>query len=1830
MRRPLIRGAGGGGGGSQRAPVEAPDSLHSVARAKLMDLLSEGEVFGPTDPANPLSCVFYNETPVANDDGSLNFRDVQVDWRHGTQDQSYIKGFAAVENEVAIGVELTDTAPWTRAITDLELSAIRVTLRVGALKVQDLTSGDVKGCRIEYAIDLAIDGGAFTEMLTAALDGKTNSLYERSHRVDLPDAATGWTLRLRRITPNSSAANIADETFVGSYTEIVDGKFRYPNSAVVAHQVDAEQFSSVPTRAYDWKGRIIQVPSNYDPETRVYTGIWDGTFTSAWSDNPAWVFYDLVLNDRYGLGHLVSAAQIDKWGLYEIGQYCDELVPNGNGGTEPRMTCNVYLQTRADAYRVLTDLASCFRGMAYWGAGQIMAVQDAPSDPVYPYAPGNVIDGRFSYAGTGRRARHTVAMVAWNDLNDFGRQKIEPVHDEEAIALYGVNQTDVVAFGCTSRGQAIRAGRHILATERYENDTVNFSVGLDGTIARPGQVIQVADPLRAGRRLGGRVSAATATTVNVDQMPDPAPAAGDTLVVVLPSGVAQTRVVDSVAADTITVTVAFDAVPVAHSIWAVESESLRLQQFRVLDVREGDGLTHVITALKHEPDKYDYIDTEDPVEPLATWPSLAVQGGVTDLTVSAVERAGGVHVSPFVVVEWTAPAGAVRYEVQWRRSDGEWSPPERTRATRHEIEGAFAGSYRAKVVAFNSAGIASTPQVSAALVVADQTLKPTAITNLEGDAGQALEQLADIASDDILTQGEKPAVILQRDVLVAEQAGLDAQATAFGITTEKTAYDNAVSALTTYLATLTTPVLWSNLAGDTTIVGTTFRGKFADVYTTKQALIDAIVAKGKTNHDGTRAKLDLGMDNDGKVVHGLNDMDRFVDGTLFRRPGAGYVDGSGRVVTVWDDETGVPRTGGYVGGAASRARAGLDSAGDVARDVPIAKLATLNLGGTNLLTKAQGAGTGVPVTNYAGWLSGWGYVLTGAGGIVVGQTVLRAWPKGEDFTVSFAAYTAAGSETLHVDLFPDTLPEAQFTVDTDYTKRYAFTINSSHADMDSAALRFFADPASDISVTDIKVEHGNKATRWSPAPLDVEVLRRAGFAGELDADKTSVHTAADTALVAGSTASTVRDGANKANTGLDAVGKLVSGYNEIDRMADSATFRKVGAGYADSSGRIYKLLHTTLGPIDGSLIIDNASAGKGASDDLTATPEFDRTNKRVTGFQGEGALARKGSVDFATADVTNKASTALADTADLARGGDNITRFGGRVLSNIDADATWAKVGTGYADAFGRVNALWDGAILRDGASIGTAVSRATSGLASNGDVARDVPSALVKYPSGQTIDALKPAEAGATSGREKAANGSFAANTVGATLDVRVPAGGMVADNWLSVASMFGGAFVSTTYGVNGTNALVLAVAGNIPAATALFDQVNSVERFRSSAGKKYRLAIDGRQDYAIAIPSGVDVTIVIEARCYTAAGVENGPAAQIILGPREAGMGGTYAARVATGTAPANTATIGISAYIYVNNTTGVEQVVGGCAQQGFDNVSLVEIADLDNEVADGSAFARIAASELSAGVHKLQIAGSGNRLGNAFNQPLSQVLGYGAVRSATALTASSTGTVAVNAHDVTAGGAEATYNANATAVTGLTQGVTYSIYTRDNGAGGSPSWTYTTSSAVANSFDDSYTAGVVVIPTSGTSGGGGGGIDPGECVCDSMFIREDLLAGDAAPGDLFDCLDLPTSGRAPFRRRLESVDRSIDPCVRITSDRGAVWEGSVSTPFDLPDGRVVFALHMHGETVITDLGEETVVDVEGIGLQPVSHCHLGGVSYAAGANPTHRIFSHNPIKP
>ena len=749
-----------GGESTPRPSVEAPDSLQSTAFARILDLVSEGEILGLADD---MRSVFLDETPLANADGGLNFAGVTLDKRYGSQDQLHIPGFPAVESENSVGVELRYGQPWTRAVTNLQLSAVRVRLSVPRLAQTNTSNGDTNGYTVQYKIEVATDGGPFIQVLASAFSGKTTTKYERSHRVDLPAAVSGWQVRITRLTPNSTSGSITDTTNIDAITDIIDAKLRYPGSAIIGLQFDASQFQSIPTRSFDLFGRIIRVPSNYDPESRTYSGVWDGSFKSAWTDNPAWIFYDLLLHFRYGLGHLLNAGQVDKWELYRIGQYCDQPVPDGKGGTEPRFTCNLYLSVRADALKVLQDLATTFRGMAYWAAGSVMAVADIPEDPVYTYSNANVIDGKFGYFGSAKKSRYTVCLVSWNDPTDFYRQKVQYVDDQPGIARYGIQQTEMTATGCTSQAQAQRIGKWALLTNRLETESVGFSVGLDGTLARPGQIIRIADNDRAGRRIGGRLRSSTLNTLVLDA--DVTAYLGDTITLIMPTGKAISRVIKSagypltwdstgitwdngsITLDTtgfpadvqqVVLTESLDDLPPTHSMWAIDSKTLATQLFRVMSVAEDFSDTEIkytISAVRHNPSKYDAIDNGTKIErPPVTVIPPSVQKPPATVTVSNdhfVDQGSAVSV---MTIDWDRPESAIAFEVYWRKNDGDWIFAGRTGTNSIDVSGIYAGRYVAKVRAINSLDIGSVFATSMETVLAGKTTPPPVVSFLTAES----------------------------------------------------------------------------------------------------------------------------------------------------------------------------------------------------------------------------------------------------------------------------------------------------------------------------------------------------------------------------------------------------------------------------------------------------------------------------------------------------------------------------------------------------------------------------------------------------------------------------------------------------------------------------------------------------------------------------------------------------------------------------------------------------------------------------------------------------------------------------------------------------------------------------------------------------------------------------------------------------------------------------------------------------------------------------------------------------------------------------------------
>ncbi|HAL7502307.1 host specificity protein [Escherichia coli] len=692
-----------GGSSSSRTPTEQPDDLQSVAKAKILVALGEGEFAGQLTGKD----IYLDGTALENADGSQNFSGVTWEFRAGTQAQKYIQGIPGTENEISVGTEVTSATAWTRTFTNTQLSAVRLRLKWPSLFKQE-DDGDLVGYSVNYAIDLQTDGGTWQTVLNTSVTGKTTSGYERSHRIDLPQAGSTWTIRLRKITSDANSAKIGDTMTLQSFTEVIDAKLRYPNTALLYIEFDSSQFNgSIPQISCEPRGRVIRVPDTYDPETRTYSGTWTGAFKWAWTDNPAWIFYDLVVSDRFGLGHRLTAANIDKWTLYQVAQYCDQMVPDGKGGngTEPRYTCNVYIQDRNDAYTVLRDFAAIFRGMTYWGGDQIVALADMPRDVDYSYTRANVVGGRFTYSSSTTKSRYTTALISWSDPGNAYADAMEPVFEQALVARYGFNQLEMTAIGCTRQSEANRKGRWGILTNNKDR-VVSFDVGLDGNIPQPGYIIAVADELLSGKVMGGRISAVNGRVIKLDRVADAA--AGDRLILNLPSGVSQSRTIQAVNGESVTVTTAYSETPQAEAVWVVESNELYAQQYRVVSVSDNDDGTFSITGAWHDPDKYARIDTGAIIDqrPVSVIPpgNQSPPANIVISSFSVVQQNISVET---MRVSWDQAQNAIAYEAQWRRNDGNWVNVPRSSTTSFDVPGIYAGRYLVRVRTINAAEISS-------------------------------------------------------------------------------------------------------------------------------------------------------------------------------------------------------------------------------------------------------------------------------------------------------------------------------------------------------------------------------------------------------------------------------------------------------------------------------------------------------------------------------------------------------------------------------------------------------------------------------------------------------------------------------------------------------------------------------------------------------------------------------------------------------------------------------------------------------------------------------------------------------------------------------------------------------------------------------------------------------------------------------------------------------------------------------------------------------------------------------------------------------------------
>ena len=702
MTQHLIKGCKGGSS-SPRTPTEQPDDLQSVAKAKILIALGEGEFAGALTAKD----IYLDGTPLENSDGSQNFSGVAWEFRPGTQAQNYIQGIPGSENEINVGVEVSSKTAWSRSFSNTQLSAVRLRLKWPSLLKQE-DNGDLVGNAVSYAVDLQTDGGSWQTVLESAVSGKTTSGYERCHRIDLPRATTGWVLRLRKVTVDANTSKTGDVMMLQSYAEVLDAKLRYPNTALLYVEFDSRQFNgSIPKIACSPRGRVIRVPDNYDPETRQYSGIWTGAFKWAWTDNPAWIFYDLIVSDRFGLGNRLTSENIDKWTLYQVARYCDEPVPDGKGGegTEPRYLCNVYVQDRNDAYTVLRDFAAIFRGMTCWSGDRVIALADMPRDIDYTYTRANVINGRFHYASSSSKTRYTNALVSWSDPENEYADAMEPVFEQPLVARYGFNQLELTAIGCTRQSEANRKGRWGILTNNKDR-VVSFSVGLDGNIPQPGYIIAVADEMLAGKVNGGRTREVDGCVITLDRKTEAK--AGDRLLLNLPSGGTQGRTIESVDGHVVTVTAEYAERPEPECVWAIESDSLRVQQYRVVGVKDNNDSTFTISAAAHDPDKYARIDSGAIIDsrPISVIPpgKQSAPANIVVESYSVVNQ--GISVET-LQVHWTAVKNAIAYEAQWRRNEGNWINVPRSSVASFDVSGIYAGRYIVRVRAINAAEVSS-------------------------------------------------------------------------------------------------------------------------------------------------------------------------------------------------------------------------------------------------------------------------------------------------------------------------------------------------------------------------------------------------------------------------------------------------------------------------------------------------------------------------------------------------------------------------------------------------------------------------------------------------------------------------------------------------------------------------------------------------------------------------------------------------------------------------------------------------------------------------------------------------------------------------------------------------------------------------------------------------------------------------------------------------------------------------------------------------------------------------------------------------------------------
>ena len=684
-----IAGAGGGGrkgGGGRSTPTEADDTLQSTQFANVLDLISEGEIGGLE---NGNKSIFLDDTPVEAADGSNNFEGFSIVTRVGTQTQTHLAGpFNTTEREQAVNVEVTKDISVTRQITDTDVDRLRVTLTIPSLqKIED--DGDIKGNRVKIKIQIQYNNGGYNDVITDKISGKSSNRYQRDYLIDLTGSFP-VDVRMVRVSADETSTKRASTTIFQSFTEIIDDKFRYPNSALVGLRFDSRQFSSIPTRKYLIRGIKVKIPSNATVDTTThlgritYSGIWDGTFQAAtWTNDPAWCLYDLLISERYGAG--VPESSLDKYDFFAISQYCNELVDDGAGDQEPRFSCNMLINSRDEVYNVIQQMTAIFRGISYYGVGTLQLLQDKPSDPQYLLGPSNVVDGLFEYQGTSQKARHTVVVVAWQSYDTNGNVEYEYVEDHDAVAKYGIIKKDIKAIGCYSQGQAHRIGKWTLLSEQNLTETIQFAVALEsGIILRPGMVVDIADPVRAGARRSGRIKSATTTQITTDSsnglFTSLAAANNPKLSVMLPTGLVERKDVPvggiTVLADgtaEIDVDSAFSEAPVAGSVFLFQNDEIQSQQFRVVSVAESEEGIYGVSAVAYNSTIYDAVESDNELTTRDITDLSLIPNAVDSVSVEEFlyEEGSSVHVG--ALVSWNHDRVNVNeFVVQYRIDDDNW------------------------------------------------------------------------------------------------------------------------------------------------------------------------------------------------------------------------------------------------------------------------------------------------------------------------------------------------------------------------------------------------------------------------------------------------------------------------------------------------------------------------------------------------------------------------------------------------------------------------------------------------------------------------------------------------------------------------------------------------------------------------------------------------------------------------------------------------------------------------------------------------------------------------------------------------------------------------------------------------------------------------------------------------------------------------------------------------------------------------------------------------------------------------------------------------------